>query len=227
VLTTPPLSLRLHYRPTTLGRPALAFIELDISRVVRALVLVVVRKLDSRLNISFRVNPDLPVLDYRLTVGIAGMIDQPRIVSVNRTVDDRFLVEREKESVVTLHVLVIVPAVGFLIRDPLARVFDDSLSRTNSSLCKNSATLNFRLPNFIKPVPRAAIACRHRCSLLRDGRKNHSPALTKTNLSLRSQNSTHYHFVSIFEKRSAFTGRQHYRIRAAASKLEQAAHLIW
>src|SRR6476469_7799527 len=161
-LTTPPLSLRLHYSPTTLGRPALAFIELDIRRVIRPLVLVIVRKLDSRLNISFRVNPDLPVLDHRLTVGIAGMIDQPRIVAVNRAIDDRFLVEREEKSVVTLHVLVIVPAVGFLVRDPLARVFDDSLPRTNSSLRKNSASLNFRLPNFIKPVPRAAVASRHR-----------------------------------------------------------------
>src|SRR5688572_7560647 len=123
-----PPSARFHDGPATLRGPTVAFVKFFVIRRSRPLVLIVVSELHARLDILFRVDPDLSLLDHRFAVRIAGVVDVARIVSLTVAVDDRLLVEREEESVMPSHRLVVVPAIGLCVRDPLPGIINDSLT---------------------------------------------------------------------------------------------------
>ena len=71
------------------------------------------------------VDPDVSALDDRFTVRRAGVIDESRLVPLERRVHARATVQDEEKSVMTLHRGVVVAAIGFGVRDLLADVFDD------------------------------------------------------------------------------------------------------
>jgi hypothetical protein len=60
---------------------------------------VVIRQLFARPDIANRLDPDSSVVDYRITVGIARMVDEPRVVSPDGSVDHDVIVDRKKKSV--------------------------------------------------------------------------------------------------------------------------------
>ena len=153
----PSLSRRLHYGTPALRRPTLAEIELLIRRIVGPLVLVVISELDTRLDVPLGINPDSAVLDYRLTVRVARMIDQSGIVATTVSVDAGFLVEREQISVVAAHALVVVPAISFLVADSLSGILDNPLTRAYAPLRENTSSLDFRASNLVQSVRRLSV----------------------------------------------------------------------
>jgi hypothetical protein len=85
------------------------------------------------------------------------MIDEPRVVSPDRRVDDLFIVDDEEEGVMALHLLVVVPPVGFVIVDVLAGVLDDALSAANLPRRKSAEPLDRRFAQ----LERLLLHCRH------------------------------------------------------------------
>ena len=137
----------LHYgSPAVLGA-ASADVELLQLLVVPAcaLVLVVVRKLATWLDPTPGVDEELLASDYRLAVGIARVVDEARIPSANcwRAVDHGFLVQGKKKGVVTLHLRVVVPAIGFVVVDPLPSVFENTGAFSNVARGKDSSAVDF------------------------------------------------------------------------------------
>src|ERR1051325_6394172 len=79
-LAAPPFSGAFHDAPAAFWRPAFADVKLRILRVAGLLVLVVIRQLNAGLDVPARIDPDLPLLDDGLTVGIARVVDEPGVV---------------------------------------------------------------------------------------------------------------------------------------------------
>src|SRR5690349_10221621 len=101
--------LRLDDRPPTVGGPATTRVESEIlgGVLVEVLVLIIVRQLGAHRYALDRVDPDMTALDVRVTVRIARVIDETRVVAVEGGVDDPFAVQREQKRVVPL-----IPLVG-------------------------------------------------------------------------------------------------------------------
>src|SRR5215831_11495405 len=91
-------------RPATVRRAAVAGEPSLSSRRVALLedVLVVVRELVTGSDVAHGRDPDAPVLDDRVAVRITRVIDEPRLVAVDRRVDDDIVVNGEEERVMPL-----------------------------------------------------------------------------------------------------------------------------
>src|SRR5690606_8300200 len=113
-------------------------------RIAAALVLIVVNELLARPDRPQRVDPDPPVLDDRLAVRVARVIDETRLVAVARAVDDGLSVDREEEGVVTPHPAFVVAPVRLLVRDALAGIFDDALPLADEAHGEGSGALDGR-----------------------------------------------------------------------------------
>lgn len=123
------LAGRLHDGSATGGRAAFTDVKLLQLGVVLpgSLVLVVVDELGSRLYPVERVDEDLPAGNHRLAIGLAGVIDEAGVASARApgTIDRHVFRQREEKGVVTLHRIVVIAAVGLIVVDVLANVFDD------------------------------------------------------------------------------------------------------
>ena len=142
--------LGLHDRSPASGATALALIELDVVLVVAPLVLVVVGQLQAGLDVLPGVDEDLFSDRDRLAVGIARVVDVARVVPLPVPVDDGVLVESEKEGMVPPHLLVLVAAIALVGGDPLAGVFDDALSATDTTRGEDSPALNARPSDLVQ-----------------------------------------------------------------------------
>jgi len=58
-------------------------------------VCVVIRQLLARHDRADRFNPNVTVIDHRVAVWIAGMIDETRFVPIHGRVDNYIIVDRE------------------------------------------------------------------------------------------------------------------------------------
>src|SRR5687767_15663300 len=159
-----PLSAWLHDSPATLRRSAMALVKFRVIRRSGSLILIVVGELHARLDILFRVDPDLPPVDHRFAVRIAGVVDVARVVPLTVAVDHRLLVECEEESVMPPHRLVVVPPIGLGVRDALPGVFDDSLAGPDSFFCEDTAPLNRRAANLVEAVFFSLPSCHRRAA---------------------------------------------------------------
>src|SRR3954466_5609501 len=100
--------------PTALRRGAPATAELLALRrvVVGSLVLIIVHELRAGGDRLDRLDEDpLAIVDC-FAIRIAGVIDESRLVSVDRCIDHRLVVDGEQERVVTRHLLIVVSLVG-------------------------------------------------------------------------------------------------------------------
>src|SRR5688500_12858005 len=109
-----------------------------------ALVLVLVEQLVARLDRAQRVDVDAVVLDHRFAVRLARVVDERGIVAPDRAVDDVVHIDREQEGVVPRHLLVIVPPIGLLVGDDLARVLDDAGAAPDTPQREGTPSLNRR-----------------------------------------------------------------------------------
>jgi len=87
-------------------------------------VRVIIRQLFARFHITDRLDPDSSPLDDRIAVGIARVVDEPRIVAIHCRVDDDVVVYCKEIRVVPLPLVVRIPLVGLPRRQSLARVLD-------------------------------------------------------------------------------------------------------
>src|ERR1700681_1330180 len=102
----------LHYTPPAIVRAAPAYVEPLKLRVVLAgaLVLIVVRELGARLDAAQGMDEDLLSSDDSFAIRRARVIDQARVAAarIQGSVDDGVPVEREEESVMPLHLRIVV-----------------------------------------------------------------------------------------------------------------------
>jgi len=126
-LTLSAAPFRFHNGAATVRGAALAGVKLQIlfRILVEILVLVVVRELGTGGNALDRLDPDVPPFDEGITVRIARVIDEARIVSIECGVDDPLGVQREQKGVVTGVSLIRIPTIRFGVGDLLADVLDD------------------------------------------------------------------------------------------------------
>src|SRR5687767_9668196 len=153
----------LHDTSATVGRPAFTDVEL-LERLVAlacTLVLIVVGELGSRLDCVEGVNEYLPARDHGLAVRLARVVDEARVTAagLDRSVDARLAVQREQKCVVTLHVVVVVPAVSFLVADPLAGVLENARSLPDAPKREHPATVD---PGVADDVQGLSPVFRHR-----------------------------------------------------------------
>src|SRR5687768_3147738 len=138
---------RCQDRSATRRRAALAHVQTLPVLVLGAISLVpiVVHQLFAGRDGANRLDVDpLPLVD-RLAVGSAAVIDEPRVVAIDRGVDHRPLVDAEEERVMPAHSRVVVTAVGLVGRDALAGVLDDSGAFANLARRERPASLDLRL----------------------------------------------------------------------------------
>src|SRR5687767_7519121 len=141
-----------HDASATPGGAAVAHVELLHRLAAGTLVLVIVGKLYAGLNVLQRIDPDALVLDDRLAVWITGVIYQPGRVGTHSAVDTGLVIEREEKSVVARHLLFVVPAVRFLVRNSWSCVLDDLLAWPDPPRREKPSTLNCRSAYLIEAV---------------------------------------------------------------------------
>src|SRR5204863_4990308 len=105
-------------------------------------VRIVVRQLFSRLNVTDRLDPDPRVVDDRVAIRIARVVDEPRLVAVHGSIDHDVVVNREQIRVMPLVAAVRIPRVGLRRGETLSRVFDQPRSSWNSLSRKCPFALN-------------------------------------------------------------------------------------
>src|ERR1700722_8612626 len=141
-----PAPRRPQHRAAALARAALAGEDfIDVGRIVTiASDLVVVGKLLARLNGADRLDEHAPVIDQRLAVRVAGMVDEARIVAIDAAVDHHAAIDDEQECVVVANVLVLVAPVGLAVRQPVAEVLDDARALADAAQGEDSAAMHAR-----------------------------------------------------------------------------------
>ena len=105
-------------------------------------VRVIIRQLFARFHIADRLDPDPAVLDDRITVGVARVVDEPRIVAIHGGVDDGVIIYREEIGVMPVPLVVGVPLVGLFRRQPLSGVLDQAGSPWDWFRCKRTQSLD-------------------------------------------------------------------------------------
>ena len=108
---------------------------------------VVVRELFARFDVANGLDPDATVVDRRVAIRIARVIDESRLVAADGGIDHDVIVDREQERVMTFAVDVGISCVGFGGREPLTRVFDETRPRGNSARSECAEPLNRRRAN--------------------------------------------------------------------------------
>lgn len=103
---------------------------------------VIVRQFFSNFHIPDRFDPDPAVLDNRITVRSARVIDEARIIPVHRRVDHNVIVNCEEVRVMSLAFVVGIPFVRLARSEPLACVFNEPDSSRNRRYGKCTETLD-------------------------------------------------------------------------------------
>ena len=141
-----PLPLLRQDRPPALLRPAVTGEAPLRGRRVPLLehVGVIVRELLAGDDVANALDPDAPVVDHRVAVGIARVIDEARLVPVHRGVDHHVVVDGEEEGVVPLARQLGVARVGFGRGESLARVLDEAHPRRDVAGGEGAEPLHWR-----------------------------------------------------------------------------------
>src|SRR5688572_20440243 len=131
-------------RPATSRRATLAHVDALPVLVLRAvaLVRVVVRQLLAGSDAANRLDVDALSLVYRFAVRRTAVIDEARLVAVDRRVDHGLAVDGKQKGVVTAHAAVIVACVRFLRRDALTDVLDDACTLSDRANGESTAALD-------------------------------------------------------------------------------------
>src|SRR6185295_14505937 len=143
---------RPEHRATALCGTAAAGIDLvHVRRIVLlAADLVVVAELLAAGDRLDRVDEHAALLDGRLAIRVALVIDEARVVAADAGVDDRALVDDEQERVVVVLVVVLVTLVRFLVRDALAEILVEAFSLLDVAQCECAVTVYGRMTHFVE-----------------------------------------------------------------------------
>ena len=69
------------------------------------------------------------------------MVDEPRLIPINGSVDHHIIVDRKEISVMTYGLIIGIASVGFSRRQPLARILDETRAAGDSLGCERTKTL--------------------------------------------------------------------------------------
>ena len=104
-------------------------------------VRVIVRQFFSNFHIPDGFDPDPAVLDHSITVRIARVIDEARIIPVDGRVDHDVIVNCEEIGVMSRAFVVGIPLVRLARSEPLAGVFNEPGSNRNRPYGKCTESL--------------------------------------------------------------------------------------
>ena len=111
------------------------------------LVGVVVRELFAGLDVANRLDPDASVVDHRIAVRPARVVDEAGLVAIHGGVDDDVVVNREEVSVMHLAWNVGIACVGLGGCQALPAVFDQARAATDAPRGERAAAMNRRVAN--------------------------------------------------------------------------------
>src|SRR6185437_3527826 len=128
--------------------------------VVLTLDLVVVGHLLAGLYRAGGLDEHPPLLDHRLAVGVAGVIEESRVIAVDTGIDDGPRVDDEEEGMSVVRILALVAPVGLRVRHALAEILDDAGALADAaqgegaqSVYLGVSNLEQRLARHVRPPP--------------------------------------------------------------------------
>jgi hypothetical protein len=147
---------RPQHRAATTRRTAAAGIDvIDIGRIgAIAPDLVVVGQLLTGLDGADGLDEDPPIVDHRLAIRIAAMVDETRIVAIGAAVDDHGAVHDEQKCMIVADVFVPVALIGLTVRHAIAQVLDDARALADAAQGERAAAVNARAAHAHHPRSR-------------------------------------------------------------------------
>src|SRR5450432_2472963 len=144
----PPTAAHVQHRPPTFRRAAATRVQAPL--LARGSLLeherIVVRQLDTGLNVPDRPDPDLPVQRLGGAVGIAGMVDETRVVAADGGVDVAISREVEEKSVRSLRGVPAIALAGGGRRNDLPQVGDQEPAGANAPRREDARAVDLRTP---------------------------------------------------------------------------------
>jgi hypothetical protein len=109
---------------------------------------VIVRELLAGSDVANGVDPDATVIDYRIAVRIARMIDEPRFVSIESGVDYDIVIDCKEIRMMPLLCTVGISLIRFSRRQALSRILDDSGAGCDRAGGESAEPLYRRITHF-------------------------------------------------------------------------------
>src|ERR1039457_1448910 len=107
--------------------------------------LVVVGQLVAGLDGADGLDEYASIIDQRLAMGIAGMVDEARIVATGTAaVDDDRAIDDKQESVIVVAGFVPITVISLPMRHAVAQILDDARPFANAAQCKHPAAVQAR-----------------------------------------------------------------------------------
>lgn len=103
---------------------------------------VIIRQLLAGFHIADSLDPDTLVLDDRIAVRVARVIDEPGFIPIDGSIDDDIIVDREKVGMMPIRFVVRIPLICLAGSKSLARVLDEPRSFRDSLRCECTESLN-------------------------------------------------------------------------------------
>ena len=93
---------------------------------------VIIRQLFAGFHIADSLDPYAKVVYDGIAIRVTRVIDESRVISIYRGIDDDVVIDREEVGVVTLSIIIRVTGICLSRREPLAGVLDEPRPRRNS-----------------------------------------------------------------------------------------------
>jgi hypothetical protein len=137
--------MRQQHCAATLGRTtATRPNHINIRRIGRVtLDEIVVTKLIAFLDVPNGFNKNPPVVNDRLAIRIAGMIDVAHVATTHTAVNDNAIIDCEQEGVIVIVRLVRIAAISLSVRDTIPYVFANTGAFFDITKGKYTRTMDF------------------------------------------------------------------------------------
>jgi hypothetical protein len=80
------------------------------------------------------------------------MVDEPRVVTLHAPVDDGAAIDDEQERVVVVRVVAFVALVGFLVRDAIPEIFNDTRALRDVTPGEDALAVDLRIADHVPLV---------------------------------------------------------------------------
>ena len=96
------------------------------------------------MNRAQRLDEDAPLIDQRLAVWVAGVIDEARLVSVRSRIDDGLSIDDEQKRMCVIRTFVLIAAVRLPMRDAFAEILNDARAFADAPAGEHPAAVHPR-----------------------------------------------------------------------------------
>lgn len=129
-------------RKTTLGRGRVTLLEN---------VGIIVSQFFSRCDIPNSLDPDSLFFHDRIAIGIAGMIDEARLIPINCRIDHYIVIDGKQIRMMSRIEIVGIATICLLWSETLTRILDDARACANELGRECAEPLDWRRP-YLKPI---------------------------------------------------------------------------